>query len=411
MSEHIQKLVRDLREIASADEGAIGAIKYAAAELDRLADLCAQQQAEVARWSEAWLRCRNVLVESHKERDAAKNELAAAVEHAKRLVEERGKLRDEVARLRKAYDGEFAARNTVAQERDGARRRIAELSAERDALRDERDRLVKSPLRQELATMTADRDALAEGVRAYREALKPTGTLTGLPCEPTDPAIRAWERKHGHRADQKHEPAPTPPPLLDLRTLPVGTVCEAVEPMTTALAGFKPTGVFTIMEQDEGTTYPTKIKTAQNVTIWLCAKQPARVIPTPKPEEPYRAGLPALAMRRACREWDKDNGSRLVFDNDERTWRYELLVGRPNPDAIKWVINDLFNDKIRPHARTWTEVEHDAARLLGSEHKSIQVSPICSEADCLNWLSLKLGITDARDMASLWAAFREGQKS
>jgi len=251
------------------------------------------------------------------DRDAVKNELAAAVEQHGRLMTECGKLRDEVARLS---------------------RWNAQVCKDRDAAR------------QELVTMTGDRDALAEGVRAYREAVR-SGFAFGANSDVAMKAgegYRAWERKHGHRAaDSK----PTPPPLLDLRTLPVGTQLEVLAPFKTNLLG---------LQWKAGDRDPCLVAgiEATHLGIWS-------------------APLNAL-LRPAA--WQK------------------------KPQAV-----DLFGS-VRPHARTWAEVEHDAARLLGSEDKSRCTCFECIPENTL-WLRSALGITDARDMTSLWAAFREGQKS
>jgi len=379
---------------------------------------------------------------------------------AKQLANGLRDLFGEVERLRTAYDNEHSIRNrqlleigrwkrgydaarqelaTAIDARDGARRRIAELSTERDALRDERDRMVKSPLRQALATMTEDRDALAEGVRAYREAVR-SGFAFGANSDVAMKAgegYRAWERKHGHRADkgteqarksdevpvpttylfisQAADPKPTPPPLLDLSKLPVGTVCEAVAELDTIIREHKVVGRFTIAEHDRSAetewTICVRSESSDLPVAWVRALQPARVISTPKFEEPYRAGLPALALRRVCREWGT-----IERDKSGTTW----LMGRNGIGAangnghvsVQLSHSPWERSSWRPHARTWTEVEHDAARMLGKENRQ---KCACGREDCPNgnwtWLRAELGITDARNMTSLWAAFQEGQKS
>jgi len=194
-----------------------------------------------------------------------------------------------------------------------------------------------------------------------------------------------------------------PPPLLDLRTLPVGTVCEAVEPLKTVLGSYRSiTGAFTITERDDGDTkWPVRVATKEHAITWIAAMQPARVISKPEPApEPFREGLPALALRRAHRMYEDRGGDVLELTPDglRGNWvkigSYAINVRR-DCDVSK------YDEDYRPHGATWLEVETKAARMLGR----------CLASGPNSWLRDRLGITDpTRDMTALWAAFREGQK-
>jgi len=426
-----KELANGLRRCAGAG-GALEIVQGAAAELDRLADLCARQAGELDAAKESLKSARSIglrmygdrnqcharIAELEKERDAVKGELAAAVEHAKRLVDECGKLRDEVARLS---------------------RWNAQVCKDRDAAR------------QELVTMTGDRDALAEGVRAYRDVVQ---SMFWEESKLASETMKAWERKHGHRADAGKEPArksdevkpqtvvitnntnvpvnatmtfqvgdPMPwsfkveekPPLLDLRTLPVGTVCEAVTEIRCAGGSPIKSGErFTIKTQepeDYDGMMPVQV-TYGGREPWLFANQSARVISKPEPApEPFR-DLPALALRRAHKEWQAERFQTWGLAWHENGTKFSWNIDRvedPNPMLFS---EKTFTDekhRIRPHGATWHEVELKAARLLGKKQGEC---PKGCFADHAGWLRSELGITDStRDMNALWAAFREGQKS
>lgn len=329
MSEQAKKLAQALRSLSTGVD-AYRAVADAAAELDRLADLCEVLTAErdTARSATAsMLRRRDTVANELRcqcqalaaERDTMRAQvttLAAERDDRAALV---GKLREEAGRLGKELD---YTKVLAATAEDGVK--ILSRALEQS--------------RQELATLCEDRDALAEGVRVYRKVVAWSGDGASAERFAVLDAMQKWERQHGHRADVK--------------------------------------------------------------------KEPARVVTTPKPTpqpEPYRAGLPALALRRAHKEWDASDGCTLRFIEANR---YEV-IGRYQDKIETWGAIDL-----RPHAATWAEVELNAARLLGSENCNACPCEDCTHRYHMPFLRRELGITDpTRDMTALWAAFREGQRA
>jgi len=73
--------------------------------------------------------------------------------------------------------------------------------------------------------------------------------------------------------------------LIDLRTLPEGTLCEATGPLRTILGPLAAQGVqFRVITPDDGTKdYPCGVKwTDSNPALaWLEAMQPAKVLSFP----------------------------------------------------------------------------------------------------------------------------------
>lgn len=421
MSEQAKKLAQALRSIIPGP--CIAGINDAAAELDRLADLCEVLTAErdTARSATAsMLRRRDTVANELRcqcqalaaERDTMRAQvttLAAERDDRAALV---GKLREEAGRLGKELD---YTKVLAATAEDGVK--ILSRALEQS--------------RQELATLCEDRNALAEGVMVYRLFYERCESASGASILRAQEAVRAWERQHGHRADKKQEPArkadevEEKPPLLDLRTLPVGTVCEAVEEMeicriARAERAIRRGARFSILKFDPVGFADEVLVETNDDGWWIANKQPARVISTPKPTpqpEPYRAGLPALALRRAHKEWQDRRGDRLeVAANGLRgkwIWLSGQDISNVPGDFDVSESREKFGGDYRPHAATWSEVELKAARMLGKENDS---ACTCEDEECPNqrvqWFRAQLGITDpTRDMTALWAAFREGQRA
>jgi hypothetical protein len=448
------------------------AIQEAAAELDRLAELCKSYEEDITRLANLW---------------RVDNEWKAAVAHAADLVDQRGKLRDALA------EAQVRIGNQARQIADCGST-IKDMARQRESLREQVRDIDKDryAARQELATLREDRDALAEGVRVMRRWIDLSGKVDPRPVfMDANDALRAWERKHGHRADAGKEPArksdevertvvavvaggirgtvvkgeekpqtvvitnnttvpvnatltvqvsdPMPvtvkveekPPLLDLRRLPVGTVCEAVEDIKIPnTRRWIKAGTRMTVGESRTEMSPDWIK-GERVEVgaeseacrwWVMDMQPARVISAPKPTpqpEPFRAGLPALALRRVDVLWDVRSGDNkhddIAFTADGTRWapgnRAEAEQHRFRTDRGYWSTGERALDtfEFRPHGATWAEVELKAARLLGKENQGTCSCENCRTAPCLR---SELGITDpTRDMTALWAAFREGQQS
>lgn len=510
MSEQAKKLAQALRSLSTGVD-AYRTVADAAAELDRLADLTEKQAVSLAnqqRTIDAILSQIDQYLSSHEQvnalhgqdmdrltvaekkvaaleadRDSWKRISTTNHETATKAMEEVDRLREECRKGKNELAAAFAHAADLVEQRGKLREEVSW----HDQVRKDRD-----AARQELATLREDRDALAEGVRAYRLFYERCESASGASILRAQETVRAWERQHGHRADKKQEPArkadevkpgtftinnntphsahvrvtfdgqdlgpfaipradsitlptagtyaittdgktatlkvsgPTTvkveekPALLDLRTLPVGTVCEAVEELDTIIRQHKIVGRFTITQHDTSaeTDFTTCIQSESSElpVAWVKALQPARVISTPKPApapEPYRAGLPALALRRAHAEWIDEDGDVAHWSADGLRFRWTLVCGIDyRKGFLDFPAVELGVKSIRPHAATWAEVETKAAKLLGSEDKNAHTRPRCPEAVCMDWLRDLIGITDpTRDMTALWAAFREGQKS
>lgn len=130
----------------------------------------------------------------------------------------------------------------------------------------------------------------------------------------------------------------------------------------------------------------------------------------PAPER-FRAGLPTLAMRKACAEWEDDQNWVVRFlDDDHHDWikgdgRAFIRRDRLSNADHHWM------DALRPHNQTWSAVEHKAARMLGETNKNLCLCGDCERRINDKWLREQLGIPADRDMTTLWAEFREGQRS
>jgi hypothetical protein len=126
----------------------------------------------------------------------------------------------------------------------------------------------------------------------------------------------------------------------------------------------------------------------------------------PAPER-FRAGLPTLAMRKACAEWELDDGSVYVMGAD----KYRGLHWPPHVCGTPYADVSWSNCAFRPHDQTWSAVEHKAARMLGETNKNLCLCGDCERRINDKWLREQLGIPADRDMTTLWAEFREGQRS
>ena len=198
MSEQAKKLAQALRSLSTGVD-AYRAVADAAAELDRLADLCEVLTAErdTARSATAsMLRRRDTVANDLRcqcqalaaERDTMRAQvttLAAERDDRAALV---GKLREEAGRLGKELDH---TKVRAATAEDGVK--ILSRALEQS--------------RQELATLCENRAALAEGVMVYRLFYERCESASGASILRAQEAVRAWERQHGHRADKKQEPA------------------------------------------------------------------------------------------------------------------------------------------------------------------------------------------------------------
>lgn len=279
----------------------------------------------------------------------------------------------------------------------------------------------KARLETETVKLQKDVAALSAGIGAYRmlrDAERGQGTFTRALTQ-----IDAWERASGHLAESKETPQPGPPALLDLRTLKVGDTIEFLEEMTPpggrAIAIGERATIIELEPPEYVGALPVRIKLTNGRMWWVYAEAPARVVAKPEPlpqpaPEPFRAGLPALALRRAHREWMTDADSLCHFDADTGTHYYDPLLGKKNtsPTTYKTEDSKYSVGCFRPHGATWAEVEHKAARLLGSENKHACPCEDCRSNKISPLLIEELGITDpTRDLTALWAAFREGQKS
>lgn len=284
----------------------------------------------------------------------------------------------------------------------------------------------KTRLETETVKLQKDVAALSAGIGAYRmlrDAERGQGTFTRALTQ-----IDAWERASGHLAELEEAPQhvePKAPALLDLLTLPVGTVCEAESFFHVYNSGVMVHvgDRFTIAGTLDG-ELPIRI-TLNGKQWWVAALQPARVVAQPeaaqKPEsEPFRAGLPKLALRRVDVCWDARTASGVVcgdvrFSTYGQRWAYgsrkaaDRLVFALDEPVLALEGEPLVACHFRPHGATWAEVEHKAARLLGRENR---FAVMCCKLHDDIWIRDALGITDpTRDLTTLWAAFREGQKS
>jgi hypothetical protein len=92
----------------------------------------------------------------------------------------------------------------------------------------------------------------------------------------------------------------------------------------------------------------------------------SRPMPAPAPApaaEEFRAGLPAEALRAVCQEWDLDCGYTYVFDGDTYRgthWTSPVEKISDHPKILR-------TSKFRPHHQSWSAVEIEAAKRLGSE--------------------------------------------
>lgn len=123
--------------------------------------------------------------------------------------------------------------------------------------------------------------------RLADEAEKAKATPFGMPTVDQVLAEKGAREELERKAKAQPEaPAdPALPELLDLRTLPVGTVCEAVGECQLQGGGVIPTGERFVITLQEPPEYMGAIPTAVKIPIgtirWLSAMQPARVVSHP----------------------------------------------------------------------------------------------------------------------------------
>lgn len=86
----------------------------------------------------------------------------------------------------------------------------------------------------------------------------------------------------------------------------------------------------------------------------------------PAPKEAYRPGLPPVALRLVCREWEASDGKCLYFSKDGTGYRWGTY---PEYFCDGQVYRDIYDEDFacKPLNKRWSEVEQEAAKALGAE--------------------------------------------